>query len=108
MIRLFCSDFDIFVFHLNLTICTKQISLIQRYGVDIVMEFSFLKHSCKPCLLADIADTEYATDTDNNDNVISDILQYAVSKQQVSFSNQLFFFVNVNFLLLILSFKNEI
>ncbi|VDK27795.1 unnamed protein product [Gongylonema pulchrum] len=35
-----------------------QVSLV-HFTHEPVLEFSFRKHNCKPCLIADIADTEY-------------------------------------------------
>ncbi|VIO92100.1 von Willebrand factor type A domain containing protein [Brugia malayi] len=58
-----------------------QISLVQ-FTREPVLEFSFRKHNCKPCLLADIGDTEYISDLNSVDNVIHKVVKYGFSKRR--------------------------
>uniref|UniRef100_A0A0R3RI54 ZP domain-containing protein n=1 Tax=Elaeophora elaphi TaxID=1147741 RepID=A0A0R3RI54_9BILA len=58
-----------------------QISLVQ-FTRESVLEFSFHKHNCKPCLLADIGDTEYISGMSSTDNAIQNIIKYGFSKQR--------------------------
>ncbi|KAM3723265.1 Cuticlin-6 [Dirofilaria immitis] len=58
-----------------------QVSLVQ-YAREPVLEFSFRKHNCKPCLLFDIDDTEYIGGLNSVDNVIHKVLKYGFSKRR--------------------------
>ncbi|CAG9541041.1 unnamed protein product [Cercopithifilaria johnstoni] len=58
-----------------------QISLIQ-FTRESVLEFSFHKHNCKPCLLADIGDTKYIGGLSTADNAIYKIIKYGFSKRR--------------------------
>uniref|UniRef100_A0A1I7VVB2 VWFA domain-containing protein n=1 Tax=Loa loa TaxID=7209 RepID=A0A1I7VVB2_LOALO len=53
-----------------------------QFTREVVLEFSFRKHNCKPCLLADIGDTEYINDLNSTDNVIHKVVKYGFSKQR--------------------------
>ncbi|EJW70043.1 hypothetical protein WUBG_19048, partial [Wuchereria bancrofti] len=57
------------------------ISLVQ-FTREPVLEFSFRKHNCKPCLLADIGDTEYISDLNSVDNIIHKVVKYGFSKRR--------------------------
>ncbi|VDM08941.1 unnamed protein product [Wuchereria bancrofti] len=59
----------------------QQISLVQ-FTREPVLEFSFRKHNCKPCLLADIGDTEYISDLNSVDNIIHKVVKYGFSKRR--------------------------
>ncbi|KAL4002608.1 Zona pellucida-like domain family protein [Acanthocheilonema viteae] len=58
-----------------------QISLVQ-FAREAVLEFSFHKHNCKPCLLADIADTKCISGLNTTDNAINKIIKYGFSKRR--------------------------
>ncbi|OZC09507.1 von Willebrand factor type A domain protein [Onchocerca flexuosa] len=58
-----------------------QISLVQ-FTREPVLEFSFRKHNCKPCLLADIGNTEYIGGLNNADNAIHKVVKYGFSKRR--------------------------
>lgn len=61
-----------------------QVSLVQ-FTSEPVLEFSFRKHNCKPCLIADIADTEYMNGVSNLGNAIQKAAKYGFSKRRVCF-----------------------
>lgn len=63
------------------------------------MEFSFRKHTCKPCLITDIADTEYMNGLLNNlENAIDKVAKYGFNKRRVCI-----FFLLLSFYILIIN-----